>query len=232
MLSFLGFNALLLFVAYLLGSTPTGYWFGWWFRGIDIREHGSGSTGATNAFRVFGKKLGLLVFVVDVLKAVTAISIVRWCYALPAFTQLASDSVKLESWLPWTIVVAGLFSLFGHSQSIWLMVGKAKNPNLAKGGKSVASGLGVLLAISWPVGLATLGIFAAGLAISRYVSLSSLIGGIGISILMLSTAQPFPYTLFAILATLYIFLRHRANIQRLLDGTEPKVGQKFADFAQ
>jgi acyl phosphate:glycerol-3-phosphate acyltransferase len=232
MLSWLGLNGLLLLVAYLLGATPTGYWVGWRFKGIDIREHGSGSTGATNALRVFGKKLGLLVFVVDVIKAVVAIAIVRWCYGFPTTFQLAPNSVNLENWLPWAIVVAGLFSLLGHSQSFWLMMGSAGNPNLAKGGKSVASGLGVLLAISWPIGLATLGIFAAVLAISRYVSLSSMLSGIGISILMLATHQPFPYTLFAILATLYIFLRHRANIQRLLNGTEPKVGQKFAEFAE
>jgi acyl phosphate:glycerol-3-phosphate acyltransferase len=232
MLSWLGLNALLLLVAYVLGATPTGYWFGWWFKGIDIREHGSGSTGATNALRVFGKKLGLLVFVIDVFKAVAAIAIVRWCYAFPTLTQLAPDRINIENWLPWAIVVAGLSSLLGHSQSFWLMIGSARNPNLAKGGKSVASGLGVLLAISWSVGLATLGIFATVLAISRYVSLSSMLSGIGISILMLSTHQPFPYSLFAILATLYIFLRHRANIQRLLDGTEPKVGQKVAEFAE
>jgi acyl phosphate:glycerol-3-phosphate acyltransferase len=232
MLSWLGLNALLLLVAYVLGATPTGYWFGWWFKGIDIREHGSGSTGATNALRVFGKKLGLLVFVIDVFKAVAAVSIVRWCYAFPTLAQLAPDSINIENWLPWAIVVAGLSSLLGHSQSFWLMIGSARNPNLAKGGKSVASGLGVLLAISWSVGLATLGIFAAVLAISRYVSLSSMLSGIGISVLMLSTHQPFPYSLFAILATLYIFLRHRANIQRLLDGTEPKVGQKVAEFAE
>lgn len=232
MLSWLGLNTVLFLVAYVLGATPTGYWVGWWFKGIDIREHGSGSTGATNALRVFGKKLGLLVFVVDVLKAVAAVSLVRWCYATPTLQQFVPQNVPLETWLPWAIIIAGLCCLLGHSQSFWLMLGKARNPNLAKGGKSVASGLGVLLAISWPIGLATLGIFAAVLAISRYVSLSSMLSGIGISVLMLSTAQPFPYTLFAILATLYIFLRHRANIQRLLDGTEPKVGQKFAEFAE
>lgn len=232
MLIWLGVNGLLLIVAYILGATPTGYWVGWKFKGIDIRERGSGSTGATNAWRVFGKKLGLLVFAIDVVKAVTAVAIVRWSYGHPAISQLAPESVNLNTWMPWTIIAAGLFALFGHSQSFWLMFGSARNPNLAKGGKSVASGLGVLLAISWPIGLATLGIFASVLAVSRYVSLSSMLSGIGISVLMLSTHQPFPYTFFAILATLYIFLRHRTNIQRLLDGSEPKVGQKFAEFAE
>ena len=95
------------------------------------------------------------------------------------------------------------------------------------GGKSVATSLGVLLAMSWVVGLATLGVFALSLAISRIVSLSSIAGAIAVSGIMYATHQPLPFILFAIAGGIYVIWRHRSNIQRLLDGTEPRIGQKL-----
>jgi acyl phosphate:glycerol-3-phosphate acyltransferase len=222
----------LLILAYLFGAMPFGYWMGWWFKGIDIREYGSKSTGATNALRVLGKGIALLVFLADILKAVIPVLLVRACYTIEAIADYAPSGFNLTLWMPWVVCVVGLIALIGHSKSIFLMVGPAKKPGYSVGGKSAASGLGVLFAISWIVGLATLGIFLSVLAISRYVSVSSMFAGIGISILMLATHQPFAYCLFAILAAIYIIVRHQANIGRLMEGTEPKIGEKLAPIEQ
>jgi glycerol-3-phosphate acyltransferase PlsY len=141
-------------IAYLLGATPTGYWAGKLLKGIDIREHGSRSTGATNVFRTVGKWPALVVLLVDVLKGVAALVLVRWLYTLPSVKPpLALD---LQSWGPWAVCLAGLAALFGHSHSIWLNF---------TGGKSAATGLGVLLAMSWPVGVGAAVAFAAVLAV-------------------------------------------------------------------
>jgi glycerol-3-phosphate acyltransferase PlsY len=95
------------------------------------------------------------------------------------------------------------------------------------GGKSVATSLGILLTMSWQVGLGTLGVFGVVLALTRIVSLSSISGAIAVSVLMLLLRQPLPYQLFAGAAGLYVILRHRSNIDRLLAGTEPRLGQKL-----
>jgi acyl phosphate:glycerol-3-phosphate acyltransferase len=113
-------------------------------------------------------------------------------------------------------MAAGLAALIGHSKSIWLGF---------KGGKSVATSIGILLALSWQVALATIGVFAAVFAVTRIVSISSILGAIAVPILMLSFRQPVAYLLFGILGGIYVVWRHRSNMQRLLDGTEPKVGQ-------
>ncbi len=217
MMNWVIFNLSLFLAAYLLGSIPTGYLVGRIFKGIDLRQEGSGSTGATNVLRTLGKGPAIFVLSVDVLKGVGAIALVKWAYYLDFTSKLAPLPI-LESWLPWMITAAGLLAVVGHSRSIWL--GFA-------GGKSVATSLGVLLAMSWVVGLATLGVFALSLAISRIVSLSSIAGAIAVSGIMYVTHQPLPFILFAIAAGIYVIWRHRSNIQRLLDGTEPRIGQKL-----
>lgn len=206
-------NGGLLLVAYLLGSIPTGYLLGRWLQGIDIREHGSGSTGATNVLRTLGKLPGALVLGVDIFKGVLAIASVTLVYSL-------NYLYPIISWQPWAIVFAGLAAIIGHSRSIWLKF---------TGGKSVATSLGVLLAMSWQVGLLTLSVFAVGMLISRIVSLSSLIAAIALSGIMFWMGQPLAYKLFAVVACLYVFWLHRANIGRLLAGTEPKVGEKLVE---
>jgi glycerol-3-phosphate acyltransferase PlsY len=217
MMNWVIFNVSLFLAAYLLGSIPTGYLVGRIFKGIDLRQEGSGSTGATNVLRTLGKGPAIFVLSVDVLKGVGAIALVKWTYYLDFTSKLAPLPI-LESWLPWMITAAGLLAVVGHSRSIWL--GFA-------GGKSVATSLGVLLAMSWVVGLATLGVFALSLAISRIVSLSSIAGAIAVSGIMYATHQPLPFILFAIAGGIYVIWRHRSNIQRLLDGTEPRIGQKL-----
>lgn len=202
-------NGALLLAAYLLGSIPIGYLLGRWLKGIDLREVGSGSTGATNVLRTLGKGPALLVLLVDVGKGAGAIALVKWAYSL-------AELSPLTSWQPWVVTLAGLAAIIGHSKSIWLNF---------KGGKSVAAGLGILLALSWQVGLATIGVFSVVMAISRIVSLSSISGAIAVSVLMILLNQPLAYQLFGLVAGLFVVWRHRSNIQRLLAGTEPQLGQ-------
>lgn len=211
------FNVCLFLAAYFLGSIPTGYLVGRALKGIDLRQEGSGSTGATNVLRTLGKGPAIFVLSVDVLKGVGAIALVKWAYYLEFTSRLAPLPI-LEGWLPWMITAAGLLAVVGHSRSLWL--GFA-------GGKSVATSLGVLLAMSWVVGLSTLGVFAISLAISRIVSLSSIMGAIAVSVIMFATHQPLPFILFGLAGGLYVVWRHSSNIQRIMDGTEPRIGQKL-----
>ncbi|MEY3828041.1 MAG: hypothetical protein RLZZ148_2868 [Cyanobacteriota bacterium] len=198
MLSTIVLAVFLILLAYLLGSIPTGYLVGKYLQGIDIREHGSGSTGATNVLRTL-------------VKGMLGIALVKALY-LNSANPLPAD------WQTWLILATGLAAVIGHSKSIFLNF---------DGGKSVATSLGVLLMMSPWVALATLGSFLLVLAISRIVSLSSITGAIAVIILMLVLRQPLPYILFASVAGLYVIIRHRGNIERLLSGTEPRLGQKL-----
>ncbi|MFQ4145595.1 glycerol-3-phosphate 1-O-acyltransferase PlsY [Chlorogloeopsis sp. ULAP02] len=208
----------ILVLAYLLGSTPTGYTLVRLLKGIDIREVGSGSTGATNVLRTLGKGPGAFVLGIDCLKGVLAIFLVYWLFNFAQTQNLIPPTVNLEIWQSWMVTLAGLSAILGHSKSIFLGF---------SGGKSVATSLGVLLAMNWQVALATVGVFAVVVAISRIVSLSSICGAIAVSIFMIIFHQPLPYILFGIVGGLYVVWRHRSNIERLLAGTEPKLGQKL-----
>ncbi|NET53522.1 MAG: acyl-phosphate--glycerol-3-phosphate O-acyltransferase, partial [Merismopedia sp. SIO2A8] len=143
----LSVTALLLITAYLLGSIPTGYLAALWLKGIDIREYGSGSTGATNVLRTVGKVPAVVVLLVDAFKGVAAIALIKGLYALDLTTIPAG-------WQAWLVAGAGLAAILGHSKSIWLSF---------TGGKSVATSLGILLTMSWQVGLGTFGVFAIAL---------------------------------------------------------------------
>jgi glycerol-3-phosphate acyltransferase PlsY len=202
-------NILLLVLAYLLGSLPTGYLAGKWLKGIDIRTVGSGSTGATNVLRTLGKPAGIIVFAIDVLKGVAAILLAR-----------TFASAALQDWI---VVLAGLLGVIGHSKPIWLGF---------KGGKSVAIGLGIILAIDWRVGLSAFGIFLASILVTRIVSISSIAAAVGVLVLMYIFQPGLPYMLFAAIASTYVIVRHRTNIQRILAGTEPKIGQKLPQEPQ
>ena len=199
-------------IAYLFGSIPTGYLAGRLLGGIDIREHGSRSTGATNVLRTLGKGPALAVLLVDVLKGVAAIVFARWFFAF--LTPPAG--LDPQSLVPWAVCLAGLAVLLGHGRSIWLNF---------TGGKSAATGLGVLLALSWPIGLGAAAVFCVVLALSRIVSLSSMLAAFTAIALACALQQPLPYRLLVIAGGLYVIARHRANIRRLLAGTEPRLGQ-------
>ncbi|NJK37226.1 MAG: glycerol-3-phosphate 1-O-acyltransferase PlsY [Oscillatoriales cyanobacterium RM2_1_1] len=212
-------NGALLLGAYLLGALAPGYWIARGFYGIDLREQGSGSTGATNVLRSCGKVPAVLVLMIDLFKGTASVLLIYRVYALPwTQTLAASASIHPEIWANWIATLAGLTALIGHTKSIWIGF---------KGGKAVATGLGVLFGLNWILALATLGIFLLMLGISRIVSLSSLVAALGIVGLMVLGGQPLPYQVFAIAAAIYIFWRHQANIERLLKGAEPKIGQKL-----
>ncbi|MDF5713003.1 MAG: glycerol-3-phosphate 1-O-acyltransferase PlsY [Rhizonema sp. NSF051] len=204
-------------IAYLLGSIPTGYIAVKLLKGIDIREVGSGSTGATNVLRTLGKGPGVFVLIVDCLKGVLAIALVYWLFNFTLSQSLIPSTINPQVWQSWIVTVAGLAAVLGHSKSIFLGF---------TGGKSVATGVGILLTMNWQVGLATLGVFVIVMAISRIVSLSSICGAIAVSILMGLFHQPLPYILLGTFGGLFVIFRHRSNIERLLAGTEPKLGQK------
>jgi acyl phosphate:glycerol-3-phosphate acyltransferase len=202
--------SLLLLIAYLLGSFPTGYLAARILKGIDIREQGSGSIGATNVLRTLGKGPAIAVLLIDAAKGALAVLAAHQAYAL-----INGDALS-EAWL---VALAAIVAILGHSWPVWLGF---------KGGKSVATSLGILLSMSWQVGLATFGLFALVLALSRIVSLSSITAAIAVSALMILLGQPLPYQLFAIAAGIYVIWRHRSNIGRLLAGTEPQIGQKLS----
>ena len=205
-------------VAYLLGATPTGYLAGRLLKGVDIREHGSKSTGATNVLRTLGPWPALAVFLVDLLKGVAAIAFTRWLYTWLATAPFSTPPAGFDPqvWTPWAVCLAGLAVVFGHSRSVWLKF---------TGGKSAAAGLGVLLAMSWPVGLGAALVVVATLAIFRIVSSSSMLGAVTAMALICGLTEPLPYRLLVIAGGLYVILLHRANIGRLLAGTEPRIGQ-------
>ena len=236
-------------VAYLLGSIPTGYLFAQYLKGIDIRTVGSGSIGATNILRTLGKKAGFTVLVIDILKGIGAIFAVYGLYSWlgnsfcvfdeatgQVFQAIAaaisngdfdikaklSDAaaqqcVDLLVYKPWIMVAAGIFAILGHSKSVWLNF---------TGGKSVATSLGVLLALNPWVGLGALVVFTISAAMTKIVSISSILAAIAAMVLMFALGQPLAYQLFAIAGGSYVIWRHRSNIDRLRKGTEPKIGQK------
>jgi len=217
MLVALRLSSAFLLIAYLLGSLPTGYWAGRWLTSIDIREHGSGSTGATNVLRTLGKPAAITVLVIDMAKGMLAVAVVRaW------FTWSSLDWIPL-AWQPWLIVGAATGAIMGHSKSILLNF---------SGGKSVATSLGVLWVMNPWLALGTLGSFLVMLALTRIVSLSSITGAVAVNLFVLLLHQPLPYFLFSLVAGTYVILRHQTNIQRLRQGTEPKLGQKSATLAE
>ncbi len=201
---------------YLLGSIPSGYLAGRWLANLDIRQQGSGSTGATNVLRVLGKGPALAVFLIDVLKGTAAVQLAKLLLEAPG-TGSVNWSVDT------VVVLTGLAALAGHIWPVWLGW---------KGGKAVATGLGMLLGLTWPVGLACFGLFLTMLSLSRIVSLSSIVAALALPVLMLLSFQSSDtglrpaYLALALLTTVLVVWRHRSNVQRLLAGTEPHLGAK------
>lgn len=193
-------------LAYLLGSFPTGYLLVRSLKGWDIRTLGSGSTGATNVLRVAGKVPAAIVFGVDIAKGVAAV----WLSGTIA--QVYWDA----TWIPAIQCGGGLLALLGHSKPLWLSF---------KGGKSVATGLGVLFALNWIIALGTLGCFGVTLGAFRIVSLGSIVSAIAGNVLMWTMGQPLAYKIFALLGGSYVIWLHKSNLQRLRAGTEPRIGQ-------
>ena len=210
-------------VAYLLGSIPTGYLLYRIFRRQDIRSVGSGNIGATNVLRAGGKGLGAATFLLDVLKGCAAVWL-GW----PLGMLLAHDQMGLlvDTLLgPGTELrnlqaLAALCAVLGHMFPIWLRF---------RGGKGVATGFGVFLVVSPWAALAAIGVFAVVLAISRYVSLSSIVGAFSFPVfawfLVTGSRPPFFFVAGA-LVSLLIIVKHHPNIRRLIAGTESRIGAR------
>tara|TARA_Y100000766_G_scaffold39358_1_gene29355 strand:+ start:277 stop:867 length:591 start_codon:yes stop_codon:yes gene_type:complete len=192
-------NISIIFISYLLGSIPTGFLFGKFLKNIDLRLVGSGSTGATNVLRNLGKWPAFFVFIIDVGKGLLAVKI----------AQYYSDQGLIE-------VLAGIAAISGHIWPIWLK---------GKGGKAVATGLGMFLALSWKVGLASFGIFIIVLAKSKFVSLSSISASIFLPIFMFLNLGKFihPYFFISLIVSILVIWKHRTNIKRLVKGEESKI---------
>ena len=194
---------LALVVGYLIGSIPTGYIIVKAKTGEDIRKVGSGSTGATNVKRVLGKKWFFIVMILDAIKG--ALPVVLAVLFLHAYAKYGI-----------TPVAAAVAVLVGHSKSIFLKF---------TGGKSVASGVGTIIALCWPVGLITAAIWGVITWVSKYVSLGSIIALAISPILMWAFKQPLGYIVYAATGAVYIIWLHRENIKRLIKGEENKVRQ-------
>ena len=196
-------NLLILFLGYLFGSFPSGYLAGKIVKGIDIRSLGSGSTGATNVLRHIGKRAAITVFLLDVFKGVLSILLAKYL--------LLNDSWQ---------VATGLSTLIGHIWPVWLNW---------KGGKAVATGLGIFLGLSWQVGLATLGVFIIMITLFRIVSLASVSAALALPLVMFLSFSnsniSLPFLIISLLAMILVIWRHRENIVRLIKGKEPKIGQ-------
>ncbi|EOG9406173.1 glycerol-3-phosphate 1-O-acyltransferase PlsY [Listeria monocytogenes] len=189
---------LLSLLAYVIGSIPSGLWIGKIFYKKDIRDFGSGNLGATNSFRVLGIKAGSIVTVMDILKGTVAT-------LLPFFFQLNVDH---HFWL-----LTGAFAIIGHSFPLFAGF---------RGGKAVATSAGVILAYAPLLFVAALVVFLVTLKLSKYVSLSSMIGALAALIISLFMGDWILIILVACIA-LFVIWRHRANITRIRNCEEPKI---------
>ncbi len=201
------FIAILAVLAYLLGSIPSAVWVGQAFYGIDVRDYGSGNAGATNTFRVLGKKAGVGVLLMDVLKGFTAASLVNYIPAIHPVLQ--------KTWYINVQLLFGLSAVVGHLFPIFAGF---------KGGKGIATLFGMLIAIHYISALACLGIFVFILFATRFVSLSSISAAIMFPIQLIwifKRHEPL-FIAFGVCAALMVILTHRKNINRLLAGNENK----------
>jgi len=196
-------------LGYFIGAIPFGVVIGRLTRGIDVRDYGSGSMGMANVLRTVGARAGVLVFLADLAKGAAAV----------AFAWLIFAS--LPAMVAWGQVAGGVAAVIGHSWPVYVGF---------RGGRGVTTGFGALLMIAWPVGLICFAIFLIVVALSRYVSLGSMLAGVSVLVVMipfvLLNLEPFAYLVYGLIVAPLIIFRHRGNIQRLLSGTEPKIGQK------
>ncbi|MBO6177593.1 MAG: glycerol-3-phosphate 1-O-acyltransferase PlsY [Selenomonadaceae bacterium] len=186
-----------LIIAYVLGSIPSGLIIGKGIYDVDLREHGSHNIGATNAWRTLGKVPGVLVFLCDFLKGFLS------CYIAAVIAGT-----------PFAMALAGVFAIIGHSLSLFLNF---------KGGKGVATGLGVIAMLMGKVTIIAFTLWFVLVYFSRYVSLGSCVAALSVPILAYFFGEPVEFILFGIVAAALIIVRHKANIVRLLNGTESKI---------
>ena len=184
-------------LGYMFGSVPCGLWLVQAFHDIDIRNYGSGNIGTTNVFRTVGPKTAAAVLVGDMLKGILALYIIENFSADPSIVALTA-----------------LGALLGHNYSLFLGF---------KGGKGVATGLGLFLyMLPWGA-VAGFAVWVVIVLITRYVSLGSIVAAVVAAVTGWYLQYPVPYTVFGTLACLFVIIRHKDNIKRLLDGTESKI---------
>ncbi len=193
-------------LAYLLGSIPSAVWIGKALHGIDVREYGSGNAGATNTFRVLGKKAGIIVLALDVLKGLTAASLVL----------MLRDHVEKNSfqWVNLQLLF-GFLAVIGHLFPVFAQF---------RGGKGIATLFGMIIGIHYPSALLCLGLFLIVLFVTRYVSLGSILAAVSFPIgLVYIFHENAPlFIAFAITAAILVVLTHQKNIRKLVNGTENK----------
>ncbi len=192
--------------AYLLGSIPSAVWIGKIFYGIDVREYGSGNAGATNTFRVLGKRAGIPVLIIDVLKGYIAVQLATIIgNYLPGTQQFVNFKLTL-----------GVAALLGHIFPIYVGF---------RGGKGVATLLGILSGVHPPAALVCAGVFAFTFLFTRYVSLSSMMSAIVFPvIIMFRFNETIPsLNVFSMFVAVLVLITHQKNIERLLKGEESKV---------
>ncbi|MBS4007267.1 MAG: glycerol-3-phosphate 1-O-acyltransferase PlsY [Clostridium sp.] len=189
-----------LIAAYLIGSLSFGLMAGKLLRGIDIRQYGSGNTGSTNIQRTLGTVPAIIVLLLDVGKGLAAVLLARALTGAPGVEMLA-----------------GVLSVLGHNWPLF---------HRFKGGRGIATSIGVLMGLSWQVLTIAVAVGMFIIAVTRYVSLGSIIGMLLVPILMLFFDLPTLHILFGAVLAVFAVWRHRQNISRLLAGTENKLGKK------
>jgi acyl phosphate:glycerol-3-phosphate acyltransferase len=197
---------LYIILAYCIGSIPTAVWISKYNFNIDIRDYGSGNAGATNTFRILGKKWGTIVMCIDIIKGVVATSLYVF---IPHYINNELHRTNFMLGL-------GLAAVAGHIFPVWANF---------KGGKGVATILGMALAIQPLVALLSILVFLVVLYLTRFVSLSSILAGIAFMVFILfifNQSEPY-YRAFAIIVAVLLIVTHQKNITRLLSGTENKV---------
>ncbi len=200
----------LIILGYLMGSIPTGYWLVKALKGIDVRTVGSGSTGATNVLRAAGKGAAAVVLFIDAAKGFVPV----WLSIYLEGQGLLSGTPMPELHLiPPAVMLA---ALVGHSKSIFLKF---------QGGKSAATGLGVIFALDALAAAITFAIWGALVYLTRIVSQSSIVAVWACALLMVAFHDPPSYVGCCVIGAALVTLRHKANIQRLLAGTEPRIGR-------
>lgn len=200
-------NISLLCLAYLLGSVPSAVWIGQFMYGIDVREYGSGNAGATNTFRVLGKKAGFPVLIVDILKGFLGVKLVLLAGTyLPGTQQYVNFELSLA-----------IAALLGHIFPIFAGF---------RGGKGVATLLGILCGVHPGAALICIGLFIVTLLITHYVSLSSMMAALAfpISIMFIYHETIPSLNIFSMFVCILVFITHQKNIERLIKGEESKVG--------
>ncbi|MGH7679341.1 MAG: glycerol-3-phosphate 1-O-acyltransferase PlsY [Gemmatimonadaceae bacterium] len=197
-------------LSYVSGSIPAAYLAGKW-KGVNLREHGSGNLGATNVLRVLGARIGLTVFAVDIAKGALPV----WYF--PQLTGAAGDSRT------WIAVACGVAAIMGHVRPLFL--------GFKKGGKGVATACGVFLALAPLQTSLALLIFLVVVLASGYVSLASLTAVVALPVLLAVSVGWSPLFFVSLLTVVFVFWTHRANIQRLRDGSEYRFG-RAANFGR